>query len=652
MALDYSKVPVKAGDLRLVSLDSSAEDITKAKWKLRVVSLHDPLTRYYALSYRWGAPINEEPFKSYTNERVESIKIGDGELKVARNLLDFLIQVKEDEELKDKEFWIDAICINQDDDDERSYQVSNMMAEIYRRANSVIAWLGDSDAHTKRAFDHISKVADRNIVTSVGVPTGRRSSEHSDGDEACWEAIGKIFDRTYWNRSWIIQELVLPQHVTLRCGVYSTDWDVFVKASHNIATSHLKQFYDSRSTEGTTSSATTLKASRNYGVPAILKATKSSMVTEHWTTVLLYTLIRSRDCEATDLGDKAYALLGLIQGRQDIKQLPPLLCPTYGSDCSPGKTYLDIATQLLRDCEDLLVLSCAEGFRNVKLNGADLPSWVPDWSVRYPLGLRVTGYKRYQADSFFFSPDTYLSREKKLGLWPAVVDESELAVTIHGMQVDKTSFVAESKLDILNCKPFPRLLEMLLMLPEKYEVTGEGRMEAFWRTLTRNTSGEVRLPQPKGSSMGPSFTKWIQERIRSVVTSPKDENQWKKLMETFNQFCLRDVEWVTTTKRSELDVSSMEFGSQFAYGEYLRPFITEKGYVGLGSQNLQEGDTVWVVPRSRVPLIFRQNGEFDQQGDHHCQLIGGAYLHGFMDGRWLGQRVTKDDMLLRTIIIH
>ncbi|CZR44318.1 uncharacterized protein FPRO_14079 [Fusarium proliferatum ET1] len=649
MALVYSQFPVKAGDLRLVSLESWAGDITEAKWKLRVVSLHDPLARYHALSYRWGAPINEGPFRTYTNERVASIKFGDGELKVARNLLDFLIQVKEDKELKDKEFWIDAICINQEDDDERSYQVSNMMAEIYRRASSVIAWLGDSDAHTKQAFDHMAKVADRNILKSLGMPTRRRISEPSDHEEACWEAIGKIFDRTYWNRSWIIQELVLPEHVTLRCGVYSTNWDIFVKASHNISTSPLKQFYDSRPAEGTSSSARSLRASRNYGVPAILKATKSTMATEHWANVLLYTLIRSRDCEATELGDKAYALLGLIQGREGIEKLPPLLCPTYGKNDSPGKTYLDIAIQLLTDCEDLLVLSCAEGFRNVKLNGADLPSWVPDWSVRYPLGLRVTGYKRYQADSFFVSADTNFSREEKLALWPATFNETELTMTIHGVQVDKISFVAESKRDVLTYKSFPRLLDMLLRLPEKDKVTGEGRMEAFWRTLTKNTYGEARVPPPKGSSMGPSFAKWLKERMESVVLSPEDENYWTKLKEAFNKFWPQDAEWLTATKGHE-SVSSMEFSSQFAYGEYLRPFVTDHGYIGLGSQNLQEGDTVWVVPRSRVPLIFRRLSEFDLQADHHCQLVGGTYLHGFMDGSWWGKKATKDDT--QAIIIH
>ncbi|KAF5623936.1 heterokaryon incompatibility protein [Fusarium tjaetaba] len=649
MNLNYSEFPIDAGDLRLVSLDNWASDITEAKWKLRVVSM-DQSPRYLALSYRWGAPIDEGPFKSYTDKPVAPIRIGNGELKVARNLLDFLIQVKEDENLRHEEFWIDAICINQGDLSERSYQVSNMMAKIYEKAHSVVAWLGDSDAHTAQAFDHMAKVADRSILPSLGIPTGRTGFEDFDADAARWLAVGKIFDRTYWNRSWIIQELVLPKQVTLRCGVYSTDWDVFAKASHNISTSPLKQFYDSRPAEGTLSSTSSSKMSRNYGVPAILDATKSTRAKRHWADVLLYTLIRSRHCEATDLADKVYALLGLIQGLDGDKKLPALLCPpTERSNCSPGKTYLDVATQLLEDCGDLLVLSCAEGFRNVKLNGADLPSWVPDWSVRYPLGLRVTGYKRYQADAFFFSPDTNLSRDEKLALWPATFDKSELTMTIRGMQVDKISFIAESKREILNSKPFPLLLRMLLMLPEKYQVTGEGRMEAFWRTITKNTYGEARHPAPKKSSMGPSFTKWLRETVQSASASPEDEDNWTNFKEAFNKFWPRDAEWLATSEESE-SVSSTEFSSQFLYGEYLRPFVTETGYIGLGSENLQEGDRVWVVPRSRVPLIFRHKEEFDPHADHHCQLIGGAYLHGFMDGSWRGKQATKEDT--QAIIIH
>jgi hypothetical protein len=40
-------------------------------------------------------------------------------------------------------FWIDAICINQDDPIERGHQV-NMMRDIYSAAREVLVWLGDS----------------------------------------------------------------------------------------------------------------------------------------------------------------------------------------------------------------------------------------------------------------------------------------------------------------------------------------------------------------------------------------------------------------------------------------------------------------------------------------------------------------------------
>ncbi|KAH7306119.1 heterokaryon incompatibility [Rhexocercosporidium sp. MPI-PUGE-AT-0058] len=47
--------------------------------------------------------------------------------------------------------WIDAICINQDDSEERSIQVT-LMREIYLRAQAVIVWLGPRRTHTMAAW--------------------------------------------------------------------------------------------------------------------------------------------------------------------------------------------------------------------------------------------------------------------------------------------------------------------------------------------------------------------------------------------------------------------------------------------------------------------------------------------------------------------
>ncbi|CAG9981387.1 unnamed protein product [Clonostachys byssicola] len=514
--LDYSDVPLGPNEIRLVSLEISAEDVAQAKWKIRVANLADESTSYYAVSYRWGAPLLEGRFKTMTNEPVSPVQFNNSVVKVTENLYDFLDQVKSDEQLKEKEFWIDAICINQSDPKERSHQVSTMMARIYRSATCVIAWLGDADLHTERAFDHLSKLAES---TTLPPPVGTKRSSTNQSDsvdfdsyQSSWKSTAKLFERTYWNRSWIIQELVLPDKVTVRCGKYSADWSVLSKASHNISTSTWREFFFNEAT-GIGSLGSDAKTARipqrNYGIPTILKATKASMATEHWTNVLLYTLIRSRDFEATNWEDKVYALMGLIEDSVDIGKTP-LLRPEFGEDSSAAQTYLKTAIQLLRDCEELLILSCVEGrsFQKVKINGDTLPSWVPDWSEHARLGLGVTGYKRYSADACFVPPGTHLLREEKLARWPAVVNEESLTVSIGGLKVDEISFRAEPKRDIQKGEPFPRLLSMLLSLPTRYQTTEEDLWEAFWRTLIVNTGSE---------NLQEGDTVWVVPRSRWVV---------------------------------------------------------------------------------------------------------------------------------------
>jgi hypothetical protein len=49
--------------------------------------------------------------------------------------------------IRDKEeevvLWADAICINQEDLDERSKQVQFVMDEVYKDAEEVLVWLGE-----------------------------------------------------------------------------------------------------------------------------------------------------------------------------------------------------------------------------------------------------------------------------------------------------------------------------------------------------------------------------------------------------------------------------------------------------------------------------------------------------------------------------
>ncbi|KAM0490100.1 hypothetical protein ACHAP8_011926 [Fusarium lateritium] len=114
---------------------------------------------YYALSYTWGKP--REDVSDYTAESRRSIVLNGESINASPNLYDALLQLHQ--YFPDKPVWIDALCINQDDIDERQCQVS-AMDRVYGGADRVLIWLGaptpDLMAGLK-ATERIAQVATR-----------------------------------------------------------------------------------------------------------------------------------------------------------------------------------------------------------------------------------------------------------------------------------------------------------------------------------------------------------------------------------------------------------------------------------------------------------------------------------------------------------
>lgn len=84
--------------------------------------------KYEALSYTWGRP-----------DVVKGIKLNGTRVEVRENLWYALVHLRSATE--ERYLWIDAICINQADLEERSEQVQ-LMTHIYSRATKVLVWLG------------------------------------------------------------------------------------------------------------------------------------------------------------------------------------------------------------------------------------------------------------------------------------------------------------------------------------------------------------------------------------------------------------------------------------------------------------------------------------------------------------------------------
>ncbi|KAL2126543.1 hypothetical protein VTI74DRAFT_710 [Chaetomium olivicolor] len=114
--------------------------------------------------------------------------------------------------------WIDAICINQEDIQERNAQVA-IISFIYLRATSVLAWIGAKeykiqvDLFRSMAMDWKTGQSRHLAETLSGAGKAPRYSIEPDHD-----TFVQITKSTYWRRLWIIQEVCLPPSLIFLYG--------------------------------------------------------------------------------------------------------------------------------------------------------------------------------------------------------------------------------------------------------------------------------------------------------------------------------------------------------------------------------------------------------------------------------------------------
>ncbi|KUI55512.1 Heterokaryon incompatibility protein 6, OR allele [Cytospora mali] len=173
---------------------------------LSVISLEGSTVDFEALSYVWGP-----------NQIGGIIEVDRGQcLKVGANLRDALYHLRH--ESKSRTIWIDALCINQQDNDERGSQVA-LMAEIYTRCNSVVVWLGLPGPHSQLGLDVLSFLSN----SDVRIGSNTEPWDHIPSHEVEL-ALQDIFSRPYFQRLWIVQEAALAPHIKMHVGRTFIEW--------------------------------------------------------------------------------------------------------------------------------------------------------------------------------------------------------------------------------------------------------------------------------------------------------------------------------------------------------------------------------------------------------------------------------------------
>lgn len=163
---------------------------------------------YDALSYHWGDQSGEYVVKILVQHESTEVKIG-------RNLDLALRQLRS--ETVPIFLWVDALCIDQQNNDEKSAQIP-LMRLIYNHATVVRVWLGEEAEDSDRAMDFVErclemKTLDRLVEDNEAAPE--------------WAALFKLMRRTWFSRRWIIQEIALARSAVVHCGSKTIPWRMF-----------------------------------------------------------------------------------------------------------------------------------------------------------------------------------------------------------------------------------------------------------------------------------------------------------------------------------------------------------------------------------------------------------------------------------------
>jgi hypothetical protein len=218
----YLPLPSRRSIRLLTIFPGSHDDIIRVK--LNIVNLEDcPV--YEALSYVWGDP--EPAFKILCDDQI---------IEVTPNLGTAIQRLRYEGASRFRVVWIDAVCINQSDLDERSQQVS-IMRHIYGQAEGVVVWLGEDESTVTTAISIIQKAAYyAREEAGVDVPKAHQLLPESSRsvlrdrkdlpplDHQDWSAVQSLFRRVWFSRMWGLQEVARAEVVTMLIGTKVLSW--------------------------------------------------------------------------------------------------------------------------------------------------------------------------------------------------------------------------------------------------------------------------------------------------------------------------------------------------------------------------------------------------------------------------------------------
>ncbi|KXH32915.1 hypothetical protein CSIM01_07542 [Colletotrichum simmondsii] len=665
-------------------------------------------TKYTALSYTWGHPVTSteqwgpysvKPEKTIAKARLILVQPGDyrrmlgddnvisdcswvepsrlSEYEMTENLSDFLISLTSRSEERGANtplVWIDAICIDQTNPQEKAVQIP-LMGDIYAQSSAVYIWLGKHDRDLQGLYwiyrELLPAIRERQKQLSSYQEFFQWLQSYGPGDERLLGDLGLKLEntslknqwitylmffatRSWFFRAWTLQEAVVASNPVFVVGndfhvlSWADTWDLrrIVQAWGN-GLSELTMHNKNLAPE-----LRGIRLIRGWTEIFPLRSTFSSCLRdesrEQWvqTWSLLLFIASSKDCTVTV--DRVYSTFGMAK----------MICPPEASGFpevdfsrSAAEVFTDVAQFLLCNSGGLSLLSLVTDRTFIKTAG--MPSWVPDFSIKGDQGHLLSSVTKFRASAGI--PAEPLPRH------------NGDCITFRGKGAGKIAFIPPN-----DGKFSPFALQVALCIPhlhDKYPVGTADSAEALWRTLicdlgeTPTTSTGAAAEAGADPKHAQGFKQWFtidlttylnrdghglerhESREFGCILSSDFQKAHSELIPSLNE--IHHIVHYILAHPQLGHPSQVQGPLGRSYHTLMTPiimnrrlFVTDQGLIGLAKLSAPVGDEVWVLAGGRVPYVMRP-----VEDTKKFSLVGDAYVHGLMDGSWsISSNATVEDV--------
>ena len=568
---DNSKVrsiyrPILAQEIRLLRLDTQAEHLCGS---LETYNL-DSAPEFTALSYTWGTATDEIDFVCNSKSFLLRLNLH----KILR-----LLQTESFEGL----IWVDAICINQNDDEEKVSQI-RLMQRIYMQAITVVAWLSTEAVNIARScrflLQMLRSIEVENEADSHTLPLGPYVANTKYAflkgktlREIMLPHLSNLFSYTWYSRVWTVQEMLLPRDLWMRCGKHKLHWTKVNELVNEMDRLGLPQYLPSilRSPEDL---AYFVSASLTFEYRGLWQNAKKPIIALQG----IYEIAANR--EARHPQDYVLGFLGLLgptiaspvlaSRRDGIEAMfMTLTKAAVAEDAFPGNPLDTSLWWLHQACAPIIA------------SQLHLPSWCPDYTLMSCLrsvSLQVCSQGEYHAG---FRRGSTLASD-------VAIDVESGSLMLPGFVMDRVTTV------------IPGL---------------------FWtyEQLTNDDNGTDLFPLHTHARR---WNQACQELATSVLGEEAQNAVWQVLCGSTNSeylyrrggavACRDDLVKMSKILESSPDRQHIDFGVCIEYIDAVRKFTlgrqffaTSGGRIGLATVGVREGDFVCVLISAVSPFVLR-----------------------------------------------